>query len=724
MASQFPFFYFLLLVSVAAAAAATTEEPILAKPGCNDTCGSVLIPFPFGIGRDCSLDHWFEIECRRQQASPNSNGSPIELPFLSKLDIEVIRVDLPGFSSYLPQTLKVRMHPLNSCNADTHLQQLGGIDLRTSPYSYSTSENLFVMEGCQHIAVLFSENKSFITQCGTVCYSDNSAIPSGKCNGIHCCKTSFFYPDLQFYQIDFNGQSTGEHRNCSLATIIGTESMDRYHNGMLSRSNPQSGFPVVLEWKLNNFEPNNPRAESYSDGSYECMQGYYGNPYLPNGCQVPKECKDCPGFCHGDWNLTGQLLPDSSSSCDRLGISFGIVLLVLALYGMYRFIKRRREMKRRAKNFKRNGGLLLQQQLSSSEGIVERTTIFSMAELDKATDHFNENRILGEGGQGTVYKGMLGDGSIVAIKKAKLLDESQLEQFINEVVILSQINHRNVVKLLGCCLETEVPLLVYEFIPNGTLFEHIHNPEEDFVISWEMCLKIAAESAAAVAYLHSSASIPIYHRDIKSSNILLDEKHRAKVSDFGSSKTIAIDQTHLTTLVQGTMGYLDPEYFQSYQFTEKSDVYSFGVVLLELLTAKKPIYRDANTMEQKNVVTEFMFLAQNSRMSDILDPKIAREANEDELIAIFELTKRCISWNGKLRPTMKEVAMTLEMIIKSPGQVCRWYKEEEPFPISDAGFDDFSTTDVSDAEFSLSRIPTGSCSPPNADVHPLLPDAK
>ncbi|KAL8166251.1 hypothetical protein V2J09_007750 [Rumex salicifolius] len=621
-------------------------------------------------------------------------------------------------------SLKVRIPPLNSCIADTHQHQQRRrvVDLRRSPYNYSTQDNVFVMEGCPNSAVLVNQSNKIMAGCGTVCHSDNSDIPSGNCYGVHCCQTRLpteyfgLYSALQFYQIDFNGQSSGEQQNCSFATVMESESMNHYSDGMLSRSTQQSGFPVVLLWSwLKNYQPNNPRALCYRSTVSnrlvcDCKDGYYGNPYLPNGCQVPEECKDCRGYCYGQWNLTGHLFPNSYY-CERkpvlklaailgLSISFGIVLLVLVLYGLYRFVKRRREMKQRAKNFKRNGGLLLQQQLLSKEGVVERTRIFSMAELDKATDHFNENRILGQGGQGTVYKGMLSDGRIVAIKKAKLLDESQLEQFINEVVILSQINHRNVVKLLGCCLETEVPLLVYEFVPNGTLFEHIHNPEEDFVISWEMCLNIAAESAAAVAYLHSSASIPIYHRDIKSSNILLDEKHRAKVSDFGSSKTIAIDQTHMTTLVQGTMGYLDPEYFQSYQFTEKSDVYSFGVVLLELLTAKKPIYRDASTMEQKNVVTEFMFLAQNSRPSDILDPKIAREANEDELTAIFELTKRCISWNGKLRPTMKEVAMTLEMIIKSPGQVCRWYKEEEPFPISNAGFDEYSMDDISDAEFS------------------------
>ncbi|RVW36171.1 Wall-associated receptor kinase-like 2 [Vitis vinifera] len=130
------------------------------------------------------------------------------------------------------------------------------------------------------------------------------------------------------------------------------------------------------------------------------------------------------------------------------------------------------------------------------------------------------------------------------------MSDSKLEQFINEVVILCQINHRNVVKLLGCCLETEVPLLVYEFIPNGTLSEHIHGQNEEFPITWEMRLRIATEVVGALSYLHSTASIPIYHRDIKSTNILLDDKYRAKVADFGISKFVAIDQTHLTTQVQ------------------------------------------------------------------------------------------------------------------------------------------------------------------------------
>ncbi|KAL2482341.1 Wall-associated receptor kinase-like 2 [Forsythia ovata] len=279
--------------------------------------------------------------------------------------------------------------------------------------------------------------------------------------------------------------------------------------------------------------------------------------------------------------------------------------------------------------------------------------LFTVKELEKATDNFNESRILGQGGQGT--------GKIVAIKKSKLVDENQVEQFINEVVMLSQIIHRNVVKLLGCCLETEVPLLVYEFIFNGTLFDHIHDKTDEFPLSWNMRLKIAVEVAEALAYLHSATSFPIYHRDVKSTNILLDEKYVAKVSDFGTSRSIAIDQTHLTTLVKGTFGYLDPEYFQSSQFTEKSDVYSFGVVLVELLTGQRPI-SSAKTGEERSLATRFLLCMEAENLEKILDPQVLDQGKREELTSVAKLAQRCLNLNGKKRPTMKEVAMELEIV--------------------------------------------------------------
>lgn len=357
--------------------------------------------------------------------------------------------------------------------------------------------------------------------------------------------------------------------------------------------------------------------------------------------------------------------------------------------------------------FKRNGGLLLQQQLSSNEGTIDKGKLFTAKELEKATDHFNENRILGRGGQGTVYKGMLPNGKIVAVKKSKLVDENQLDQFINEVAILSQINHRNVVKLLGCCLETEVPLLVYEFIINGTLYSLIHNENNEFPFPWTTRLRIATEVAGALAYLHSATSVPIYHRDIKSSNILLDEKYRAKVSDFGTSRSIAIDQTHLTTGVQGTFGYLDPEYFQSSQYTEKSDVYSFGVVLAELLTGMKAI--STTTNQDRSLATNFLLATDTNSLDTIIHTKILQEGRKEDIMAAANIAYRCLNLNGKKRPTMKEVSTALEAIRSQMPSAAA-----TNFPLEKG--DITERTVVSEVNYTW----TNTSSTSSTDIHPLL----
>ncbi|KAF4377368.1 hypothetical protein F8388_013714 [Cannabis sativa] len=304
--------------------------------------------------------------------------------------------------------------------------------------------------------------------------------------------------------------------------------------------------------------------------------------------------------------------------------------------------------------------MLLEQEISAGKVNVEKIKVFNSKELENATDHFNINRVLGKGGQGTVYKGMLADGKIIAVKKSTKVDEAKVTEFINEVVILSQINHRNIVKLLGCCLETEVPLLVYEFIPNGTLSYYIHNYSEEFKLNWKMRLRIAIEVVEALSYLHSAASFPIYHRDIKSTNILLDEKFRAKIADFGTSRLITLEQTHLTTVVYGTAGYLDPEYLQSNQYTVKSDVYSLGVVLVELLTGQKAISL-IRTEEGRSLATYFLISMRENRLLDILDAQVL-EGPLEEIMIFANLAKCCLDLQGNNRPTMKEVVMKLEVI--------------------------------------------------------------
>ncbi|KAH0979830.1 hypothetical protein GBA52_007007 [Prunus armeniaca] len=212
--------------------------------------------------------------------------------------------------------------------------------------------------------------------------------------------------------------------------------------------------------------------------------------------------------------------------------------------------------------------------------------LFTEKELKKATQNYNASARIGEGGYGIVYKGILPDKTVVAIKKSKMHAPAMSVNSVNEAFILSQINHRNIVQLLGCCLEAKMNLMVYEFIDNGTLYEHIHNEGKGEKLSFELRLKIAAEIAAALSYVHSMS---IIHRDVKTANILLNRNYTAKVSDFGGSKLLHEDQDSVSTLVQGTVGYLDPEYLMSTTLTEKSDVYSFGVVLLELLTSRRAV---------------------------------------------------------------------------------------------------------------------------------------
>ncbi|KAK1400890.1 wall-associated receptor kinase-like 1 [Heracleum sosnowskyi] len=389
----------------------------------------------------------------------------------------------------------------------------------------------------------------------------------------------------------------------------------------------------------------------------------------------------------------------------------GVLLVLAATWWLCKVVKRRKIRKLKEKNFERNGGLLLHQQVSSSEGHVD-TTLFTSKALEMATDRYSKDRILGQGGQGTVYKGMLTDGRIVAVKKSKIEDESKKEQFINEVVLLSKINHRNIVKLHGYCLETEVPLLVYEFIPNGTLYEYIHDHSEGFPLTWDIRVRVAIEIAGALFYLHFAASIPIFHRDIKSSNILLDEKYREKLADFGTSKSVSIDQTHLTTRVQGRFGYLDPEYYQSSQFTDKSDVYSFGVVLVELFTGLKPILAPRAHDEGRSLATHFILTMEENHIFDILYPRIGKEHRKEEITTFANIAYRCLNLNGRKRPTMKQVAAELESInLSNRLPNAEEYYEEIDYPVNQLnGLWDLTSTSLSSSTSNSVKV----------DIEPLI----
>ncbi|KAK9748520.1 hypothetical protein RND81_02G063600 [Saponaria officinalis] len=641
---------------------------------CTLHCGYIQIPYPFGIGTNCYHDPSYEIIC-------NASFSPSR-PMLRQFNLEVLEINWPGRYSRrdaysdegdsIGQMLKVGFRPPKFCDST----RIRSPDFKGTPYSFAMSSNVLIMEGCGCNAVLYNRTGAASTGCASICDSD-AAYMCTACYSAGCCQSSLesWKEDLDFYEIAVHFEQPMNSTSCNAsAGLIDAGTLANYGPSWSSLEI----FPTILHWKatfvshLPFYSAVNVSCHGQDRVTCTCRFPYEGNPYLPYGCQVVEECIKCESSCDlvnrgaglGSYYTCQKHLPKRRLLFLGFIIGIGVVLLLVGSYWLKKYVKRRKQIMQKVKNFKRNGGLLLQQQMSSDEGVAKTTKSFTVSELEKATDNFNENRILGQGGQGTVYKGMLMNGKIVAIKKARKVDESQIEQFVNEVVVLSQIDHRHVVKLLGCCLETEVPMLVYEFISNGTVYEHIHGQSEDFYVSWKLRLQIAAESAGAIAYLHSSSSAPVYHRDIKSTNILLDEKFRAKVSDFGTSKAITIDQTHVTTAVLGTYGYLDPEYFLTNQFTEKSDVYSFGVVLVELITAKKPICLTGNG-GWINLAADFITQMENSRLFDIIDARITDEGKIDELVAVAELARKCLNMNGKLRPTMKEIAVQLDAIRSS-----------------------------------------------------------
>ncbi|TYH52344.1 hypothetical protein ES332_D09G020500v1 [Gossypium tomentosum] len=658
-----------------------------------ESCGNVTFHYPFSKKAQDDSDNWFKVICNK-----TANGK--EVP---SLNINGMNLQMLDFK-FLSGTITVN-HPIAYFNCRKDRRNGMSLNLTGTRFYYSDIYNNFWSSGCDNLVTVFNnEIDNLIGGClQASCKINDETSSIDGCTVNIPQGLSSFYVNMSS---KLDSSDYRRERSCEFASMIS------YDYDLTFNVSNTTHVPTQLQWGTLIF------GECYlndsldtsctSDGEYcwsKLSSNYlcvcdmdintgYSTLCTDGKCQNYKYCrilclttpsyycssKSCPP--HYEYNSTGfrcerKIQTQNTRSLTSIIVgcstSIGTLFLLLATWSVYKVLKRKQKVMLKQKYFKRNGGLLLQQHLSSNEGNVEKIKLFTSKEMEKATDHYNENRILGQGGQGTVYKGMLIDGSIVAIKKSKMVegkkfDEKKVEQFINEVIILSQINHRNVVKLLGCCLEAEVPLLVYEFIPNGTLYDLIRNQNEELPLTWKMRLRIAIEIANALFYLHSAASAPIYHRDIKSSNILLDDKYRAKVSDFGTSKSLALEQTHLTTRVQGTFGYMDPEYFRSSQFTEKSDVYSYGVVLIELLTGQKPI--SANQSEPvRSLVSYFLHSMQENSLFKIIDPVVVKDGLEQEIMVVALLAKRCLNLNGKKRPTMKQVAMELEMIKASGATV-------------------------------------------------------
>uniref|UniRef100_A0A7N0TB30 Uncharacterized protein n=1 Tax=Kalanchoe fedtschenkoi TaxID=63787 RepID=A0A7N0TB30_KALFE len=648
-------------------------------PNCTARCGDVEIPYPFGTTPDCYLNSDFFMNCTK-----NSSGSPV-LYLRDSVSVQVIKISIDGqvwIYTYIGKDCYLQNGNQDEYNSQTASATIPG-------FPFSNTRNKLTAVGCDTVAGITSIEG--INGCLSVCGYDTfqNIVYDGTCAGLGCCQTTIQknLQDINVSVTSFKNHTDVWAFNPCSYTFLAEDSYFSFSEGDLRNLNDRTRVPTVLDWAIGSdtcqdaeknatsfvCQSNSQCVDSTNGPGYRCscLSGYRGNPYVPgdDGCQDIDECVAIPNPC-GDNICTNTVGNYTCTQKPRkypipltqitVGITVGVAAFLIAGSWLFWGYNKRKHLMLKQKFFEQNGGIMLRQELAKKEGYNETARIFTANELKAATNNFDESRVIGRGGFGTVYKGVLKDGRVIAIKKSKVMNQDQIEQFINEVIVLSQINHRNVVRLLGCCLETEVPLLVYEYVSNGTLFEKVHeNSNPSTILSWENRLRIAAEIAGVLAYLHSDASVPIVHRDIKSTNILLDENYTAKVSDFGASRLVPIDQDMLSTMVQGTIGYLDPEYLHTSLLTEKSDVYSFGVILVELMTGQKALAFD-RPEEEQCLAMLFILAMKNDKLFSIVEDGLANDGNRKQIQEAATLALACLRVIGDERPTMREVASELQ----------------------------------------------------------------
>nr|GEX45850.1 wall-associated receptor kinase-like 20 [Tanacetum cinerariifolium] len=579
-------------------------------------CGTTPVPYPLSTGPTCGRP-LYKILCDKGVLKFNTLNNTYPITSISAKTQRLV-IQPPGI---IPNTCIMEDYVFN------------GIQLNASLPFTITDSNTVMYYNCSElisVALDCSSTSPCVTYQNTV-ENYYACIKTPRC----CSYTRGSYTNYYFV-------STTEDRCRAYTSFVNLDeslSINKY---------PDPG--VELMWAL----PGEPRCTTQAQ------------------CDSTSTCKDVQDgkrrcICKSKlrWDaVTGQCIKDLRKAKSKhivivaTTVCVGVITFVTAVYGTFAFIRRQRIKAERQRLARERVEIV-----GASVG-GKSSKIFTSKEIKRATNNFSSSGLLGAGGFGEVYKGVLDDGTPVAVKCATLGNTKSIDQVLNEVRILCQVNHKNLVLLLGCCVELEQPFLVYEYVPNGSLYDHMHGRNKQ-PLTWAERLGIAHDTAEGLTYLHFSASPPIYHRDIKSSNILLDTKMRAKVADFGLSRLAQTDVTHVTTCAQGTLGYLDPDYYWNYQLTDKSDVYSFGVLLLEILTCQKAIDFTRPTGDV-NLAQYIKRVVNEERLVDAIDPMLKINPSPldmDAMKAFGFLAMSCIEEHRENRPSMKEVAEEIEYIM-------------------------------------------------------------
>ncbi|KAK1303090.1 Cysteine-rich receptor-like protein kinase 2 [Acorus calamus] len=338
--------------------------------------------------------------------------------------------------------------------------------------------------------------------------------------------------------------------------------------------------------------------------------------------------------------------------CSVAAVGLGVIIRII-------IYKRNRAIQDRRKGLTKVSKMII--------SVLKKSSLnFKYSMLEKATGSFGEANKLGEGGFGTVYKGVLADGREVAVKRLFFNNRSRAMDFFNEVRLISSVEHKNLVRLLGCSCWGPESLLVYEYLPNKSLDRFIFDEEIGNVLDWEKRFKIITGTAQGLAHLHENPKARIIHKDIKASNVLLDSKFQAKIPYFGLARSFEEDKTHVSTAIAGTLGYMAPEYIAHGQLSEKADVYSFGVLVLEIISGRQNC-RSITSEHSQSLLTLAWNHFQTGTAEDLIDPNIRSLQHREQMLRAVHVAFLCMQECQNLRPSM---SVCLQMLLRA----------EEPLP--------------------------------------------
>ncbi|KAF6154630.1 hypothetical protein GIB67_020367 [Kingdonia uniflora] len=534
--------------------------------------------------------------------------------------------------------------------------------------AYSSEDNVALVPNDPMVAIVGGRFHA----CG-IKFSDHEVI----CWGFQIRKSTPAPKGVKVYEI-----VAGDYFTCS---VLANKSLRSFCWGL--------GFPSSLPFAVS---PGLCMSNPCSRGFYEFNHGSSSQPCKSPASRVCLPCNNCESNC------SSCVSPECISNCaspspipsilkervkDKksgrswsLQMSIFIAELIFAVFlvtvvSLTAFLYVRYKLQRckcsmtvskSSKNNNGNRSSFRKVQPDVDEHKIRRARTFTFDELDRATGGFKEESQVGKGSFSCVFKGVLRDGTVVAVKRAIIYADlkKNSNEFHNELDLLSRLNHAHLLNLLGYCEEGEERLLVYEFMAHGSLHQHLHgktNPSLKEQFDWVRRVTIAVQAARGIEYLHGYACPPVIHRDIKSSNILIDEEHNARVSDFGLSLLGPVDSSSpLAEPPAGTLGYLDPEYYRLHYLTTKSDVYSFGVLLLEILSGRKAIDMQ---FEEGNIVEWAVPLIKAGDLASILDPILKFPADLEALRRIANVACKCVRMRGKERPSMDKVTTSLEQAL-------------------------------------------------------------